>query len=187
MSHFSAQFVHFCDIIPSMKVTRSQVNPSVVVCEEVQRRLICELGKMGLGAKRIGAILNLDPFKVSSYLPEEDVPDRGGEIPQTLLDKILYDYDQPLAVDVIVENEKQRYAEYSKLEKASLRIMNSFLEVYGHSDSLGLDPEKDKFVANMAKEFIKVTQSARQELVQKYALDKEASSADNNTLKVEFV
>ena len=65
--------------------------------------------------------------------------------------------------------------------------MNSLLEVYGQPDILGLDPEKDKFVANMAKEFIKVTQSARQELVQKYAIDKEASSADNNTLRVEFV
>ena len=64
--------------------------------------------------------------------------------------------------------------------------MNSLLEYFEPLATTG-DIKESMMLAKMASDFIKVTHSARQELIQKYAIDKGAENKDSNSIKVEFI
>lgn len=158
--------------------------------EMVLTRLVNELYKAGLNVYRIAKLLSIPSTKVYEILPDgvsAYPPGKNIDEDNPLVQKILYDFDVPIATDVLIENEKERYTEYSRLEKTALRIMNSVLEYYSQQFPTG-DFREDREIARMASEFIKVTHSARQELIAKYAIDKKVeSNAELNKVKVEFV
>lgn len=133
----------------------------------------------------IGQVLNLTSSQVAKYLPKDrksDYPDV--ELNQQLVDEILYDANIPIAKDAIVAIEKTRYQHYAQLEETCLRIMNKLLTYY-EKIPLG-DDKTDRFKAQLASNFIKATQSAREEVLKKYEIDKNAGQKQD-TITVEVV
>lgn len=170
-----------------MKLAKNSNKVGLAQSEIVLERLCQELYKAGMNLFKIAKLLSLTPSKVFSFFPEgvNPYPENAKDDDDPLIQKILYDFDMPVATEVLIENEKARYSEYSRLEKTALRIMNSMLDFYGNKYPTG-DLKEDKEIARMAAEFIRVTHNARQELIQKYAIDKNVEKKQN-TIQIEFV
>lgn len=170
-----------------MKLAKNSGKIGLAQSDMVLNRLCNELYKAGLNLYRIAKLLNLPSSKVREFFPEGVNPYPKNPIDEDspLVEKILYDFDMPVGTEVLIENEKQRYTEYSRLERTALRIMNSMLEFYGQQYPTG-DLKEDKEIARVAAEFIRVTHNARQELIQKYAIDKSTEEKDNKVL-IEFI
>lgn len=172
-----------------MKLAKNSGKIGLAQSELVLNRLCNELYKAGLNLYRIAKLLDLPPDKVRSLLPPgvDPYPENAIDENSPLVERILYDFDIPVGTDVLIEHEKQRYTEYSRLERTALRIMNGLLDFYSQRYPTG-DLKEDKEIARLAAEFIRVTHSARQELLQKYAIDKNSEeNKDNNCIKIEFL
>lgn len=151
----------------------------------IREKLVKELYYAGMNMMLIGKTLDLATTEVRDIL---------GDLPITpsvpydekLINKLLYDSNIPVATDVIIENEKARYLEYSSIEKKCLVIMNRLLEYYMLEGPSG-DATNDAKIASIVTSFIKSTQDVRQELLKKYEIDQIANSKDDNKIQVEFI
>lgn len=145
---------------------------------------IGRLYKAGINIAQISRTLKVPYNLVREALPSDcpDYPDV--ELNQQLVDEILYDANIPIAKDAIVAIEKTRYQHYAQLEETCLRIMNNLLL---HYEKVPMGDEKlDRFKAQMAANFIKATQSAREEVLRKYEIDKTAGQKQDS-ITVEIV
>lgn len=103
-----------------------------------------------------------------------------------LIDKILYDANIPIATEAVVMIERDRYKAYAAIEQKSLRIMQEMLDYYANQPSGDLD--LDKFKLSLVSSLVKTTQQCRDELLKKYAIDKNSEDIENaNKLTIEFV
>lgn len=164
--------------------TRGGMSKQLGVANQVQDKLIRELYNAGLNIYRISTALDLPINIVREAFGGTVEPYPKKPIDENLVDKILYENNYPVALEIVISNEKERYAEYSKLEQNCLNIMNKLLSYYA-SQPIGVDIRSDQFTAKLASDFIKATHSARQELIQKYAIDKQME--EREMLKVEFI
>lgn len=134
---------------------------------------------------KIAKALDMRVLEVRRHIPSDadsDYPDV--ELNQQLVDEILYDANIPIAKDAIVAIEKTRYQHYAQLEETCLRIMNNLLL---HYEKVPMGDEKlDRFKAQMAANFIKATQSAREEVLKKYEIDKTVGQKQDS-ITVEIV
>lgn len=158
---------------------------SIILKDNLLDMVVKRLYKAGLDVHKIARAIGVQVHEVRKYLPADadgDYPDV--ELNQQLIDEILYDANVPIAKDAIVAIEKTRYQHYAQLEETCLRIMNNLLL---HYEKIPLGDEKmDRFKAQMASNFIKATQSAREEVLKKYEIDR-ASSQKQDTITVEVV
>lgn len=114
-----------------------------------------------------------------SELPQNDIYElikdikktpNSKPLSKTEINKILDSYKPPLKKSDLMVDERARFNMYSKVENECLNIMVGLLEVY--KDKIGEDEKTDRFIAELSNSFIKNTQSARAELLKKYAIDK---------------
>lgn len=153
---------------------------------EIRTRVILELYNAGLNAAQISQRLGISFTEVKNELKGKlrtKVKTRKEN--KVLIDRILYDTQAPLAVDVLIENEKARYSEYSNIEKKCLEVMNQILDFYISRGASG-NIDADYKVAQIASGFIKATQEVRQELLKKYEIDKESDNVEKG-IKIEFI
>lgn len=155
---------------------------------EIMGKLCNELYRAGVGLYTIAERLKVDKKTVESLLDDRRKPKDGMLSPykynQQLVDEILYDANIPIAKDAIVAIEKTRYQHYAQLEETCLRIMNNLLL---HYEKVPMGDEKiDRFKAQMAANFIKATQSAREEVLKKYEIDR-ATGQKQDSITVEIV
>lgn len=152
---------------------------------ELLETTVQRLWGAGMTTYHIGQALNLTSTQVVKFLPKDrksDYPDV--KLNQQLVDEILYDVNIPIAKDAIVAIEKTRYQHYAQLEETCLRIMNNLLL---HYEKMPMGDDKiDRFKAQMAANFIKATQSAREEVLRKYEIDKTAGQKQDS-ITVEIV
>lgn len=103
---------------------------------------------------------------------------------QALIDKILFDYEDNLSKDILIESERARFQQYKLIESKCMSLMHKLLDFYMEED-VGVNINKDRFKLSLASEFIKATHSARAELIEKYRIDKETlNKIDNDESKV---
>ena len=144
-----------------------------------------ELYKAGMNVYKIAEALSQEPKTIRELmnLSEKDSFPKT-PLDSSLCDKILYDSNIPVASEVIISNEKERFTQYSIVEAQCLEIMQKLLTFYGKEPEGDL--KTDAFKANLASSFIKATQQCRQELLQKYAVDT-ANAENKQNIKIEFV
>lgn len=158
---------------------------SLVLQENLLDITIKRLWQAGMDVHKIARALNIQVTEIRKRLPSDadsDYP--NAELNQQLIDEILYDANIPIAKDTIVSIEKARYQHYAQLEETCLRVMNNLLL---HYEKVPIGDEKmDRFKAQMASNFIKATQSAREEILKKYEIDKNAVNKQD-TIQIEVV
>lgn len=151
----------------------------------IREKLVKELYSAGMNMMLIGKTLDLATTEVRDILGDLPITP-SVSYDEKLINKLLYDSNIPVATDVIIENEKARYLEYSSIEKKCLVIMNRLLEYYMLEGPSG-DSTNDAKIASIVTSFIKSTQDVRQELLKKYEIDQIANSKDDNKIQVEFI
>lgn len=137
----------------------------------------------GLDIVQIARVLKVKTNKIRGYVPS-NIDKNPNELNQQLVDEILYDANIPIAKDAIVAIEKTRYQHYAQLEETCLRIMNNLL-LYYEKTPMG-DEKLDRFKAQMTANFIKATQSAREEVLKKYEIDR-VTGQKQDSITVEIV
>lgn len=169
-----------------MFYTRNNVSKALPIAIKVEQALIHSLYDAGMNMFKIADVLDITFKEVQTAWPEGKAPNPypTNEANYKLIEAILYEHNYPVSVDVVVNNEKERYAVYSRLEKRCLDTMEKMLAYYA-SLPIGIDEKQDRFVASLAKDFIRVTHQARQELIQKYAIDK--TSEQDKGVRITFV
>lgn len=106
---------------------------------------------------------------------------------QALIDKILFDNEDNLSRDVLIETERARFHQYKLIETKCIDLMHKLLDFYTN-EPVGQNINKDRFKASLASEFIKATHSARAELIEKYRIEKDSLKAESdNRIQVEFI
>lgn len=151
--------------------------------EALLERLCKSLYSAGLDIVQIARVLKVKTSKIRGYIPS-NIDKNPNELNQQLVDEILYDAYIPIAKDAIVAIEKTRYQHYAQLEETCLRIMNNLLL---HYEKVPMGDDKiDRFKAQMAANFIRATQSAREEVLKKYEIDKTAGQKQDS-ITVEIV
>lgn len=106
---------------------------------------------------------------------------------QALIDKILFDNEDNLSRDVLIETERARFHQYKLIETKCIDLMHKLLDFYTN-EPVGVNINKDRFKASLASEFIKATHSARAELIEKYRIEKDSLKAENESrIQVEFI
>lgn len=146
-------------------------------------KLSKSLYSAGLDIVQIARVLKVKTSKIRNYVPS-NIDKNPNELNQQLIDEILYDANIPIAKDAIVAIEKTRYQHYAQLEETCLRIMNNLLL---HYEKVPMGDDKiDRFKAQMAANFIKATQSAREEVLKKYEIDK-TTGQKQDSITVEIV
>lgn len=154
----------------------------VLVLEKTCR----ELYAAGMNIYQIADLFKLNTNEVRRIADVKPGKEYPKNVNQALIDEILYDIDQPVATDVIIRSEHNRFKKYSEIEEKCLDIMSSLLSYY--ANVAPGDYKTDSFKAQLAASFIKSTQQCRDELLKKYAIDKEAESVkDSNKVVVEFI
>lgn len=157
----------------------------IVLQENLLDLTIKRLWQAGMDVHRIAKALDVQVPIIRKHIPSDadsDYPDIG--LNQQLVNEILYDANAPLAKDAIVAIEKTRYQHYAQLEETCLRIMNNLLL---HYEKVPIGDDKiDRFKAQMAANFIKATQSAREEVLKKYEIDK-TTGQKQDSITVEIV
>lgn len=162
---------------------RSRKMKNQIIPISVLERTCKELYNAGMNLWQISKALNLDSNEVRKYLKDCDLsPTLQRERNEALINEILYEANVPIATSEIVRIEKDRYAKYSEVESKCLSVMLQLLDFYERAESG--DIEVDKFKAQLAANFIKATQAARDEIVRKYELE---TKVGDNTLRIEFV
>lgn len=158
---------------------------SIILQNNLLDMTIKRLWQAGMDVHKIARALDMQVLEVRKHIPSDadsDYPDV--ELNQQLVDEILYDANIPIAKDAIVAIEKTRYQHYAQLEETCLRIMNNLLL---HYEKMPMGDEKlDRFKAQMAANFIKATQSAREEVLRKYEIDK-TTGQKQDSITVEIV
>lgn len=145
-----------------------------------------ELYNAGMNVYQIAEKLNLDVEDVAKAAECGDKSYPAVKPNAALINKILYDADVPIATDAVIMIEKDRYKSYAMIEQKSLQIMHEMLEHYSKEPSGDL--ELDKFKLNLVSSLVKTTQQCREELLKKYAIDKNSETVENaNKLHIEFV
>lgn len=157
---------------------------SGIIPIEIRSRVILELYNAGLNPAQISQRLGISFKEVKNELKGKDRKFNANPN-KDLIEKILYDTQTPLAVDILIENEKARFSEYSNIEKKCLEVMNQILDFYISRGASG-NIDADYKVAQIASGFIKATQEVRQELLKKYEIDKESDKVDKG-IKIEFI
>lgn len=159
-------------------------NANKIIPINLREKAVKELYKAGASIIDISKNLDISTKEIKTILG--DVPIYPNKKPDnTLINQILYDENVPLTTEVIIENEKARFAEYTEIERKSLCVMNTLLNFYIQHSPTGNITE-DKEIAQMVTSFIKATQNVRQELLKKYEIDKRVSE-DDKKMKIEFI
>lgn len=170
------------------KLRKSRVKSpaEVILPSNILHKTCAELYKAGMNVYQIAQQLSLDPNAVRTMLNlSEDESYPVNPIDQALCDRILYDANEPVATEVVIASEKDRFAQYSAVESRCLEIMQKLLNYYTQQPEG--DTKLDAFKANLAATFIKATQQCRTELLQKYAVDAMAEAKSAPKVSVEFV
>lgn len=166
--------------------------------ETIIKRVVNDLFSAGCGFNTIWRYTGVFEDKAKEMLTPEnkrayDESDcvMGSPFPQNqaLIDKILFDYEDNLSKDILIETERARFQQYKLVESKCIAIMHKLLDFY-MKEEVGQNLNKDRFKLSLASEFIKATHSARAELIEKYRIDKETMNKvenDDNRIEVEFI
>ncbi|HDZ5057886.1 TPA: hypothetical protein RTG63_001755 [Campylobacter jejuni] len=136
----------------------------------------------GMNIYQISNVLNIKTSEVKQVLGNDKIYP-STELKTELVDQILYDADIPVAREVIISTEKERFEKYAAIETKALNIMNKMLDVYS-TRQIGEDFNQDELILKTVVSFIKTTQQCREELLKKYEI---SNKQDENTIKLEFV
>lgn len=148
----------------------------------IQEKLIKELYGAGMGVFEISNILNVASAIVKKVT--EGVPQ--GKRDDSLINRILYDKNQPLAEVAIYESEKERFVEYARIESQCLKLMQKLLGYYV-SQPVGADLMQDAFKSKIVKDFLQVTQSARDSLISKLGDTHNAQESKALNISLSFI
>ncbi|EGV1471182.1 hypothetical protein JF110_001927 [Campylobacter jejuni] len=136
----------------------------------------------GMNIYQISNILNIKTFEIKQILGDKQVYPPT-ELKTELVDQILYDANIPVAKEVIINTEKERFEKYAAIETKALNIMNRMLDVYSTKE-IGASFEQDELILKTVVSFIKTTQQCREELLKKYEI---TTKQEENTIKLEFI
>lgn len=176
-----------------MKRTTSISLPNVIF-----ERTVKELYNAGLKVTKISEALNVSAAEVRSALgidkndTSNDYPpayfDQQGKVDDQIIHKILYDSNVPLAQDLIIRLEKERFKKYSEVEQSCLDMMLSLLSFYKDNYPVGEELKIDKFKAELANNFIKATHQCREEILRKYEIESQSSlNSTSKAIEVKIV
>lgn len=169
-----------------MKMTKSVKKGSTILPSTIIEKTCKELYNAGMNIYQIADTLSLEVEDVAKAAECGDRSYPPVKPNNALINKILYDADVPIATEAVVMIEKDRYKAYAMIEQKSLQIMQEMLEHYSKEPSGDL--EQDKFKLNLVSSLVKTTQQCREELLKKYAIDKNSEAIESaNKLHIEFV
>lgn len=152
-------------------MAKSKLIPAMIL-----EKTIDELLHAGMMPDDIVKTLDVPKQVVYKMLPKnfwDDYENYPGSPNKTLINQILYDAGYPVATQVIIDTEKRRFEEYSRLESICLQTLQRIASSYAEHQ-FGTDVKGDKEIAKFMTDCIKVTQQAREEVLKKYAIDKSA-------------
>ena len=145
--------------------------------------IVNKLYEAGMNVYQISDVLNIKSSQALSYLGDRP-PYPSHEPNMYLINEILCSEGlSSSALDTLIESERVRYSKYAMIETACLDAMMALMSYYRNLP-LGEDLKRDRFLSELSNNFIKATQTARQELLKRYEIDRNLNT-DSNTVKVE--
>lgn len=169
-------------------MSKTKVIPkgSTILPNAITAKTCKELYNAGMNIYQIAETLQLNLDLVIEYTEcgENSYPPVKAD--NILINKILYDANVPIATEAVVMVEKDRFKAYAQIEQQSLSIMQNLLTYY--SQVPPGDLKTDTYIKDLVTSLVKTTQSCREELLKKYAIDKTAENIESaNKLTVEFI